>query len=204
MSDLTETQETEPRHGTGSSAGDVPGAVEPMDAGRVRAADAAGENTGGESDTGTDAALAAIAALDVRLAELTDLFRRRLLEDRNNKATLDVLHGRLKSAHSTTELQFLMPLIRRLFNVIDRLGSVPGEFADSAVQELTDILAMYEVTVIVPVSPAFDPATQEAVSVVATDRPDQDGRVAAVRRRGWRHGERVLRPTLVDVSKLIE
>ncbi|HVC18850.1 MAG TPA: nucleotide exchange factor GrpE [Vicinamibacterales bacterium] len=48
----------------------------------------------------------------------------------------------------------------------------------------------------------FDPARHEAVSTIATDRPDQDGRVAGVIREGYTFGDELLRPAAVVVARL--
>ncbi len=47
----------------------------------------------------------------------------------------------------------------------------------------------------------FDPALHEAVSVVPTSDPAQDGRVVGVVRRGYRINDDVLRPAAVAVAK---
>ena len=47
----------------------------------------------------------------------------------------------------------------------------------------------------------FDPAIHEAVSVVPTADPAQDGRVVGVVRRGYRINDDVLRPAAVAVAK---
>ena len=44
-------------------------------------------------------------------------------------------------------------------------------------------------------------APHDVVQFVKRHMGEWDGAVTAVRRRGWRHGERVLRPTLVDVGR---
>lgn len=47
----------------------------------------------------------------------------------------------------------------------------------------------------------FDPNLHEAVSTTAVGSRDQDGRVAAVAREGYKVGEEVLRPAMVVVGK---
>lgn len=51
---------------------------------------------------------------------------------------------------------------------------------------------------------SFDPALHEAVTVVPTADPAQDGRIVGVIRRGYRMGEDVLRPASVAVGKIGE
>jgi molecular chaperone GrpE (heat shock protein) len=137
-----------------------------------------------------------------RLDELTDLFRRRLIDDREKQRAFDALYRELAQARAVADGQYLVPLVRRLINVMDRLAADAGELAGSVVAELTDILAMYEVEEIKPGSELFDPRNQEVATVVDAADAEEDGTVATVRRSGWRLGGRVLRPTLVDVRRL--
>lgn len=141
-----------------------------------------------------------------RLDELTDLFRRRLVADREKQRAFDALYGQLEQARALADGQHLVPLLRRLINVIDRLDADQGELAQSVAEELVDILAQYEVERLAsptgPEAEAFDPRTQEVATVLDTADSEQDGTVAQVRRAGWRlGGARVLRPTLVDVHR---
>jgi molecular chaperone GrpE (heat shock protein) len=136
-----------------------------------------------------------------RLDELADLFRRRLVEDREKQKAFDALYRELTQARAIADGQYLVPLVRRLINVIDRLRETPGEFAPSIADELTDILSMYEVEELRPKTPAFDPATQEVAAVFETAAPDEEGTIAGVRRSGWRFGARLLRAVLVDVNR---
>ncbi len=136
-----------------------------------------------------------------RLDELTDLFRRRLVEDREKQRAFDALYRELTQARAVADAQHLIPMVRRLINVVDRLRATPGEFAPSIADELAEILAMYEVEELRPQSALFDPATQEVAKVLDTDVEDEDGIVAGVHRSGWHLGARLLRPALVDVNR---
>jgi molecular chaperone GrpE len=136
-----------------------------------------------------------------KLDELNDLFRRRLVEDREKQKAFDALYRELNQSRAIADGQYLVPLIRRLINVVDRLRDSPGDFAPSIADELTEILATYEVEEVRPTLPGFDPSTQEVASVVEAATADDDGTVAGVRRSGWRLGARLLRPVLVDIHR---
>lgn len=137
-----------------------------------------------------------------RLDELTNLFRQRLTDDSEKKRAFDALYRELAQARALADGEYLMPLIRRLIDVIDRVAAGPGEFAKSVAQDLTDILSMYEVEQIKPGSEHFDPRLQEVDTVVEATDANEDGTVVRVRRSGWRLGTRILRPVLVDVQRL--
>jgi molecular chaperone GrpE (heat shock protein) len=152
----------------------------------------------------------AVDPIMMKLDYLQNLFRRRLNEDTATKMAVQELHDRLQKAQAVTEMRFLMPLAQRLFQVVDRLDMVvtdaadgkpqesPAELATSIADEIVDILAMYELEAITGDSAQFDSATQEVVSIVENGDAARDGRVVAVRRRGWRLGARVLRPAVSE------
>jgi molecular chaperone GrpE (heat shock protein) len=152
--------------------------------------------------TDDDRATGTQQATAKRLEELTNLFRQRLIDDREKQRAFDALYRELAQARALADGQYLMPLIRRLIDVIDRMTVGSGELAKSVADELIDILRMYEVEQIRSGSDLFDPRIQEVAAVVEAAGPDQDGTVASVRRSGWRLGTRVLRPALVDVRRL--
>jgi molecular chaperone GrpE len=62
-------------------------------------------------------------------------------------------------------------------------------------------LARHGATPIAAAGERFDPRLHEAISVVPTDDPDQDGRVVAVLREGYMLGDQLLRPAGVVTAK---
>ena len=57
------------------------------------------------------------------------------------------------------------------------------------------------VTAIESVGEVFDPTVHEAVDQVAVDDPEQDGRVVEEMQRGFRCGDRLVRPAVVRVGR---
>lgn len=137
-----------------------------------------------------------------RLDELMDLFTRRLLDDRQKRAAIDALQGELDLARQGLAAEYLLPLVREIALVVDRLDRYPGvdqEFTASVAAELVEALARHGVTE-VPACGEFDPQTHEAVESV--DRSDvPTGQVVEVRRRGFTHPGAVLRPAQVVVNR---
>jgi molecular chaperone GrpE len=68
-------------------------------------------------------------------------------------------------------------------------------------QQFVAKLAGFGVTRIETADASFDPLLHEAVSVVPTDNPIDEGRIVGVVRSGYRIGDDVLRPALVAVAK---
>lgn len=138
-----------------------------------------------------------------RLDELQDLFTRRLLDDRQKRATIDALRDELAQSRKGLAAEYLLPLVGELALVVDRLDEYAGadpDFASSIGAELRELLARHGVQE-VATDGAFDATRHEAVGTET--RPDlAPDAVVAVRRRGYAHAATVLRPAHVVVNKL--
>lgn len=137
-----------------------------------------------------------------RLDELTDLFRRRLLDDKEKRRALDLLHERVLVSEGLVSGSFLEPMIVDLALLFDRLDAYDGEdggFVSSVVAELEEALRRRGVLSIVPERGTdFDPAVHEAIEASA-DRESSDWVVAEARKRGFAIGDRIVRPASVVV-----
>ncbi|MBO0826447.1 MAG: nucleotide exchange factor GrpE [Streptosporangiales bacterium] len=136
-----------------------------------------------------------------RLDELTDLFTRRLLDDRAKRETIDALRDELDHSRSGLAAEYLLPLVRSLALVVDRLDRYDGpdaDFVTSVRAELLDLLATHGVDEI-PAAGGFDASRHEAVGTRADDAA-APGEVLELRRRGYVHGATVLRPAQVVVN----
>lgn len=144
----------------------------------------------------------AVDGMRAELASLGDQFRRRLLNDREARRSLDELHAALGHTREHAEGRTLQPLLYDLILLTDRVERQAGAdtgFAESVTAELRTLLEKYGMTR-VPVAPGpFDPAVQEAVGMVAAVSPEHVGEIAEVVRHGYRMGERVIRPQQVRV-----
>jgi molecular chaperone GrpE len=141
-----------------------------------------------------------LAALSDRLDSLTDLFRRRLLDDRAKQAIIESLQSRLEQAELALAVESVRPLVTRLALVIERLQSAPAteDLRASIVEELEDVLDLVGVTTIGS-SDEVDPRRHEIISVTG------DGawlRVDEVVRVGYEKGGVVLRPARVTAVRV--
>jgi molecular chaperone GrpE (heat shock protein) len=138
-------------------------------------------------------------SLERKVDYLTDLFRRRLSEDKESARAFDALFQELTAARSAIEGMLVMPLARRMFLLIDRLDQDGSEFAQMVVDELAEMLYFQGFTP-VEVNPGeFDPATQEAIAV-PTLPGNREGQVTSFVRRGWFYEGRLIQPALVEVA----
>ncbi|NEG90375.1 nucleotide exchange factor GrpE [Bifidobacterium aerophilum] len=156
----------------------------------------------GNAGVTTDDAARILAGLN----QLTDLFRRRLLDDKAKAQAIDALSA-------AADAQRLAPLCREFALLLDRLAAYRGDDADardfvaSIGDEILAILAHYGFEPIA--SPkTFDPTTQRIVGVSGKPPKDVNGAagvpdntVVAVRRAGYRLGGTVIRPEEVIVYR---
>jgi GrpE len=138
-----------------------------------------------------------------RLDELLDLFRRRLLDDRDKRRLIDHAFERAEAAEEGAFRQTLHPLVVGIALVVDRLdgyeGPDPG-IAESIRDELLDVLQRHGVEPIEAGGPV-DVARHEVVEVVDDDDGTTRGTgslvVHRLVRRGYRHGDWVFRAARV-------
>lgn len=135
------------------------------------------------------------------------------LTSRLARAAADYENYRRRMAREKEELavyanqRLLLQLLPVLDN-LDRALAAPQAEGDEKLRqgvELTarsfrDILAKEGVTPIEATGQPFDPNLHEAVMTVESDE-HEDGTVVAEFQRGYRLGDRVIRPSMVQVSK---
>jgi molecular chaperone GrpE len=142
-----------------------------------------------------------LESVAAEVAQLRDLFQRRLFEDKAKNRLYDELHAQLELARGGLADQLFTPLCLELLLVVDRIEAVrepADEVLKSVADELRDVLARRGVRP-VPEADRFDPAFHEAV---AADRESglPAGTVVEVVRPGYLIGQRLLRTALVVVA----
>ncbi|MEU4407312.1 nucleotide exchange factor GrpE [Streptosporangium sp. NPDC023963] len=136
------------------------------------------------------------------LAGLLDLFRRRLLSDRESREAMAALQEQLMWTRQNAEGATVRPLLYDLVLLADRIersGEAGEGFAASLRAEVLEVLAKYGVSPVPAEEGPFDPSYQEALGTVPTDEKERHGTVAQVVRNGYRVGDRVLRTQQVRV-----
>jgi molecular chaperone GrpE len=143
-----------------------------------------------------------VAALATEVAQLRDLFVRRLAEDRAKQQLYDRLYGELDFARADLVRQFIAPLCRELVLMLDRLTSAPLSDPEHAVvDEIGEILARRGVRPFASVGSPFDPRLHEAAASEPVAEPERDGQVVREIRQGYLMDDNLLRPALVVVGR---
>lgn len=144
-----------------------------------------------------------IQNLSRQLDELTDLFRRRLLDDREKARALTALQGELDHAREGIRRQVLEPVIRQLILVLDRIDATHPRtgFIDSIAAEILELLEQYGVRRVNALH-VYDSGIADAIGVYETTDEALDGAVASVERSGYLWSGALLRPAAVTVWRV--
>jgi molecular chaperone GrpE len=149
-----------------------------------------------------------------RLDALQTLFEREIRAEERREKVVDRLHAELQEYKQDLLLNVLRPVFIDLIQFHDNIGKmvaaqpVGAEDAEAArlldlmgsfQQEIEDILYRQGVEPFAEEGDGFDPRRQRAASTVPTDDPALAKTIAARLRKGFRAGEKVIRPEVVSV-----
>lgn len=151
-------------------------------------------------------------ALGRKLDGLQALFEREVRAEATREKIVDRLHAELQEYKQDLLLNTLRPVFLDLIQLhddigkmIDVSGDAEGEVARllgvlrGFQQGIEDILYRQGVEPFGVEGEGFDPRRQRAVSTVPSDDPGQAKTVASRLRKGFRAGERIIRPEIVSV-----
>lgn len=151
--------------------------------------------------TSTTVSIADLSALQAQIEQLSDLFRRRLLEDRSKNALIESVQEQTRATTALLHHRDFETLFREALLAIDRLRSEPStpELVDSVVEELLEVFRRREL-VQVDDEGEFDPRIHEAIGTVPAVGALEPNVIAAVQRRGYLLNGRLLRPAQVTIA----
>lgn len=152
------------------------------------------------------------SSLGRRIDALAAAFDREVRAEATREKVVDRLHAELQDYKNDLLLNVMRPVFVDLIQLHDDIGkivaaqSAPSDDAARLVelmrgfqQGIEDILYRQGVEPFALEDDAFDPRRQRAFATVATDDPEQAKRVASRLRKGFRAGEKVIRPEIVSV-----
>jgi len=162
-------------------------------------------------DTGAAAADDPVAKLEAKVATLEkekkdnwDKYLRAAadLENQRKRQKREVDDARLDTKNKV--LKEMLPVVDNLERAIEHAGSDPAlkpivEGVQLVLRQFQTAFERLDITAVEAMGQAFDPNLHEAISQVESDQPP--GTVVQVLQRGYRAGDRLLRPALVVVAK---
>lgn len=96
----------------------------------------------------------------------------------------------------------LLPVVDSLEKALEITADAKGPMRDGLLATHRQMMHALDVSGLQPIDPAgqkFDPASQQAISMVPAAAGQTPGTVAQVFQRGWKIHDRVLRPAMVSV-----
>jgi molecular chaperone GrpE len=165
-----------------------------------------------ESPSPMLAAITGLAeTLGKRLDSLQSAFDREIRAESTREKVVDRLHAELQEYKNDLLLNVLRPVFVDLIQLHDDIGKIVATQAEDTPaldlmrgfqQGIEDILYRQGVEPFEVEDDAFDPRRQRAFSTVPTEDPGLNKRVAGRLRKGFRIGEKVIRPEIVSVYAL--
>ncbi len=171
----------------------------PMSPEEIEAAAAANE---ADAAAQLDSALAEVQALKAKLAELTDQSLRAQAEAHNARRRADEEVAKVRKFAVESFAESMLPAIDSLEAGLKVENATAAQLREGTEATLRQLLSALERNKVGEVNPPagtkFDPATQQAISVVPADQ--DAGTVVGVLQKGYLIADRVLRPALVTVA----
>lgn len=141
-----------------------------------------------------------LAELRAEVAQLSDLFTRRLLEDKARKSLYDALQDQVRESRDLLRQKEVEGLVREMLLAVDRLRSEPAsqELVESVVQEIHEVFGRRGVSEIRSHG-VFDASIHEVIDTVEAGAGEVVGEIVVSHRPGYRLGGRLLRAAQVTV-----
>ena len=151
-----------------------------------------------------------LEAIEARLATIEQLIDKRLRYDAAKEKAFDVLYEKMRQYESDFQATLKRDLIRSLLLLYDNmvkteeaLATIPEaqqRVADLR-EELLNALYIQEVEPMGALGEFYDKQKQQAIRVIPTDDPAEDGKVEQVVREGFLWAGKVLRPQQVIIRR---
>ncbi|HOB67798.1 nucleotide exchange factor GrpE [Ottowia sp.] len=149
-----------------------------------------------------DSALAELGALKAQVAELTDQSLRAQAEAQNARRRADDEIAKIRKFAVESFAESLLPVIDSLEAGLKIDSASAEQLRDGTEATLRQLLSALERNKVVEVNPPagarFDPANQQAISLVPSEQEAHT--VVSVLQKGYTIADRVLRPALVTVA----
>lgn len=175
--------------------------AEPQDGAEAQAAD----GKPADVEQGQVVTQAKYDAVQAQAREYLEGWQRARAEFANYKKRVE---REMKDSHSSAAGNVLKDIVPVIDDFERAMSNLPEDLQDngwingvSMIQrKLNKILENYNVTVIDPTGEEFDPNLHEAIGMEESDSV-KSGHVTVTMQKGYRQGDRVLRPALVRVAK---
>ena len=154
--------------------------------------------------------VASIDSIDTRIESLTKIVEARLSYDKTKEMAFDRLYDELDDLKQNRMFDFIRPMFIDLILLFDRFDNTKKSLQENASiektlnsfeDELLEILYRRDVEIIKLSGEIFNKKYQLALETEETSDKSKNNQIARVVRRGFKSGERVIRPEEVIIYK---
>jgi molecular chaperone GrpE (heat shock protein) len=151
-----------------------------------------------------------LEAIETRLSDIEQLIAKRLRYDEAKEKAFDVLYEKMRQYEENFQASLKKELIRSLLLLYDNmvkaeeaLVNIPEaqQRVSDLREELLNALYVQEVEPMGDLGEFYDKQKQQAIKVIPTDDPSEDGKVEQVTREGFLWAGKVLRPQEVVIRR---
>jgi len=135
------------------------------------------------------------------IAQLRDLFVRRLADDKVRARSVELLSDQINVVNRLLEERFLETLFRELLLVCDRIEATKEKsaFLWSIYDEILEVFARRDVVQIDELA-SFNPQIHKAIGTVPVSEDQLPNSIFSIVRNGYMLRDRILRPAEVIVA----
>ena len=119
------------------------------------------------------------------------------------RAKADFINGkkRLEDEASKKFEYGIEKAVEKLLPALDSLDIALSQGDNDGLQMIQkQLLEALEVEILEPLGEQFDPVLHESLGTTPTDNKEEDGKITHILQKGYRRGERIIRPAKVHVA----
>ena len=155
---------------------------------------------------------ASVVSISDQLHHMYERLDRHVLSDKSKDEAFERLYSELEGYKKNSAFESVRPLFIDLILLFDRIAILTEEAGKNAdkncsdilgtiSEELLEILYRRDIEVVISDSETFSPTTQRAIGVERTEIEAENNQIARIVRKGFRCGERLVRPEEIIVKK---
>lgn len=156
--------------------------------------------------------IVSVSEISTQISGLKEQLHKHVLTNKDKDEAFDRLYVELETYKNNSAFEQVRPLFMDLILMFDRISNLTEDavkrddkYCANALKTVTDELIeiMYrrDIDLITSIQEVFDATTQRAIGVERIESEEENNKIAKIVRKGFRCGERLLRPEEVIVKK---
>ena len=169
------------------------------------------EQNGPTEKTITDV-IVSVSEISTQVSVLQEQLHKHVLTNKDKDEAFDRLYAELETYKKNSAFDQVRPLFMDLILMFDRISNLTedaekrddkycAEVLKTVTDELVEIMYRRDIDIITSIQETFDPTTQRAIGVDRIESEEENNKISRIVRKGFRCGDRLLRPEEVIVKK---